>query len=169
MKKLILTGFTLIILLFVSCETKNRDLINDQDKERIKSDIQTVFEQMIQSSEAGNFEFRPFVNSPGFISIVNGKISDYKEFIKSNTAFFDLVDNQIFDEAIMFYTFIDKETVILTYGATVIANFKDGHQSKADPLAWTVVFRKMDESWKVIYSHESFKIVPIVEDSTKSE
>ena len=169
MKKLILTGFTLIILLIVSCETINRDLINDQDKEKIKSEIQTVFEQMIQSSEAGNFEFRPFVNSPGFISIVNGKISNYKEFIKSNTDFFDLVDNQIFDETNMLYTFIDKETVILTYGATIIANFKDGHLGRYDPLAWTVVFRKMDDSWKVIYSHESFKIVPMVEDSIKSD
>ena len=90
MKKLILTGFTLIILVIVSCETKNRDLINYEDKERIKSEIQTVFEEMIQSSEAGNFEFQPFLNSPEFISIVNGKISDYKELLSQIKTFLTL-------------------------------------------------------------------------------
>jgi ketosteroid isomerase-like protein len=171
MKKSILTSFTLIILLIVSCETKNRDSLNEQDKERIKSEIRIVFEQMIHNSEVGNFEeaIQPFADIPDFISISSGDISDYDKFYKSNKAFFEILDHQLFNETAAMYTFIDKETLIVTYGATATAYLKDSQQFKADPLAITWIFKKMDDSWKVIYSHESLRITPINNDTTKTK
>jgi ketosteroid isomerase-like protein len=171
MKNLILTILTLTSFIIVSCDTNKGDVLTDQEKATIKSEVHSVFEKIVENSEAGNLEKAtdPYADDPDFICISNGAISDYNGFIQSNKEFFDALDHQTFNESAMKFTFIDNKTVILTYGGSALANFKDKQKVKIDPFAATLVFRKMDDSWKVTYSHESGVFTPIVEDSTMTE
>jgi len=171
MKNLILTILTLASFIIASCDTNKGDELTDQDKATIKSEVHSVFEQIVENSEAGNLEkaTEPYADDPEFICISNGAISDYNGFIESNREYFNALDHQTFNETAMKFTFINKETVILTYGASALANLKDKQKLKIDPFAATLVFRKINDSWRVTYSHESGVFTPIVADSTMNE
>lgn len=168
MKKLTLTFLTLASFLLISCDANKGDILTDQDKATIKSEVQTVLKQIVENSEVGNFEkaTEAYVNNPEFISISNGVITGYDGFIKSNKEYFDALDQQTFSETALMFTIIDKKTVILTYGGSALATMKDKQQIKIDPFTATLALRKIDDSWKVIHSNETAIFVPIVEDST---
>jgi hypothetical protein len=126
----------------------------------------------MKSTEVGNFEkaIEHYANDPQFISVnISGEISDYNSFLESNKGFFDVLDHQTFDKKDTKFTFIDSETVILTYSASALATLKDNQQLKVDPFASTLVFRRIDDSWKVTYTHESGIFTPVVGDSTSTE
>ena len=171
MKKLTLTILTLATLLLASCDTKKIEVLSDQDKATIKTEVEVVINQIIENSEAGNFEkaTEPYLNSPEFIAISNGVVADYTGYIKSNKEYFSAVAHQKYNETNILFTYIDKNNVIMTYIGTGHATFKDKQQFKIDPFAATLVFKKIDDSWKVTYSNEFATITPIAEDSTNTK
>jgi hypothetical protein len=69
----------------------------------------------------------------------------------------------------LIFTIIDKKTVILIYSGSALAKMKDQQKVKVDPFLATLVFRKIDDSWKVLYSGEFATFAAIVADSRISE
>lgn len=168
MRQLILTVLTLAFFLLVSCTTNKVDVLTEQDKATIQSELETILKQIVENSEAGNFEkaTEAYADSPEFISINNAVITDSEGFLKSSKDFFDIMDYQKFNETTLKFTFIDKKTVILTYGGSALTTMKDGQQMNIDPFSAVLVFRKIGDSWKVIHSNETATIIPIAADST---
>jgi hypothetical protein len=146
-------------------------VLSDQDKATIKTEVEVVINQIIENSEAGNFEkaTEPYLNSPEFIAISNGVVANYTGYIKSNKEYFSAVAHQKYNETNILFTYIDKNNVIMTYIGTGHATFKDKQQFKIDPFAATLVFKKIDDSWKVTYSNEFATITPVAEDSTNTK
>lgn len=161
----------MICMLLFSCGTQNGDKLSDQEKEKIKSEISPLMNQIVQNSESGNIDkaIEPYSNKPEFVSISNGQVSDYNKFLEGNRQYFEAMKSQKFTETLMNYTFVSRETVIVTWGGSAITKMKDGQQIKVDPFAASLVFSKSDGIWKVIYNHESGVFAPVVNDSTKTE
>lgn len=160
-----------ISMFLISCGTKNGAKLSDQEKEKIKSEIAPLMNQIVQNSEAGNLEkaIEPYSNRPEFVSISNGQVSDYSKFLEGNKQYFEAMESQKFTESLMNYTFVNRETVIVTWGGSAITKMKDGQQIKVDPFAASIVFNRTDGIWKVIYNHESGVFAAIINDSTKTE
>jgi len=171
MKTLNLIFIAFATFQFMSCNTNKVNILSEQDKEAIKSEILAINEHVIESSETVNFEkmIEPFADDPEFISITNGEIINYEGWKESNKEYFENLDKQSFNLTIEKITIINKETAILTLGGSAQALLKDGNQIKFDPFAATVVLRKIDDFWEVIHIHESGIFTPIVEDSTSIE
>jgi hypothetical protein len=53
------------------------------------------------------------------------------------------------------YAFLDNFTVLYTANFKIISNFKDGHSTLADPAALLLIFKKIDDKWRIIYGAES--------------
>ena len=168
MKKLILTFLPMIIL---SCGTKTEGSLTENEKEIIKSELQSIMNQIIQNSEIGNMgeSIKPYLDSPEFMSISNGQISDYKNFMIENKYYFEVLKSQKFSKSEMIYTFINNENVIITWGCSAFVQMKDEQEIKIDPYTVTFIFKKVNELWKVIYAHGSGIIVPITNDSTQTK
>jgi hypothetical protein len=165
MKKLLLTFLPMIIL---SCGTKTEGSLTE--KEIIKAELQSIMNQIIQNNEIGNMEkaIEPYSDSPGFISISNGQISDYKNFMIENNYYFEALKSQKFSKSEMIYTFINNETVIITWGCSALLQMKNEQEIKIDPYTATFIFKKVNELWKVIYAHGSGINVPITNDLTQT-
>ena len=164
MKKLILTLLPIIIL---SCGTKTENILAENEKEIIKSELQSIMNQFIQNNEIGNMEkaIEPYSDSPEFIIISsNGQISDYNKFMVENKYYFEALKSQKFSKSEIIYTFINNETVIITWGCSAFVQMKDEQEIKIDPYTVTFIFKKANELWKVIYAHGSGIIVPIIND-----
>jgi hypothetical protein len=168
MKKIILIFLPIIIL---SCGTKTDDSLTENEKEIIKSELQSIMYQIIQNAEIGNMEesIEPYSDSPEFMSISNGQISDYKNFIIENKYYYEALISQKFTNSEIIYTFINHETVIITLGCSVLVKMKDEQEIKIDPYTATFIFKKVNELWKVIYAHGSGIFVPITNDSTQTK
>jgi hypothetical protein len=86
-----------------------------------------------------------------------------------NEEYFDVLESQTYTHDVVMFTFVYRNTVILTYGGSALTTLKCQQQLTIDPFAATLVFRKMDSSWKIIYSHESAVLMPVVIDSTATQ
>ena len=154
MKKLI---SILLPMFLISCGTKTGSILTENEKETIKSELQLLMNQFIQNNEIGNVEkaIEPYLDSPEFMSISNGQISDYKNFMIANKQYFEALESQKFAESAMIYTFINKETVVITWGCSTLIQMKDEQEIKIDPYTATFIFKKVNELWKIIYCHGS--------------
>jgi hypothetical protein len=165
MKKMI---FTLLPIIILSCGIKNVGVLSENEKEIIKSELQSIMNQIVQNNENGNMEkaIEPYLNSPEFISISNGQVSDYIKFMTENTYYFDALKSQKFSDSELIYTYINNENVIITWSSSAFVQMKDEQEIKIDPYTVTFMFKKVNELWKVTYAHGSGIIVPIIKDST---
>jgi hypothetical protein len=158
------TRISLLALLIIgfACTTENKP-ITDKDKELLITSIKPVLSQIIDNSETGNLDkaIEPYLNSAEFIAVGNGQVLDFNGLKEGNRQYFDALDSQKFTEKDIRYTIIDNETVIVTWCGTGLANLKDGQKLNVDPYVATLVFKKMDGVWKVIYTHESTVITPL--------
>jgi 6-phosphofructokinase len=145
MKKLILTILALAPLLPTSYDTGKEEVLTDQDKATIRSEVHVVLKQVVEHSEAEQ-------DSSEFIYVSNGVLTNYNGFIKPNKKIFNVLEKQKYNETPLIFTFIDKKNVVLTYEGSAISTFKDKQQLKIDPFTATLVFRKIENSWKAIHT-----------------
>lgn len=150
-------------IIIFSFGTKSKGGLAGNERVIIRSELQSIMEQIIKSNENGNFEeaIRPYSDSPEFISISNGRVSVYKNFLNENKYYFAAIKSQKFSKSDLNYTFIDNKNVIVTWSCSAIIQMKDKQKIKIDPYAATFIFQKEKESWKIIYAHGSGTVVPV--------
>lgn len=154
----------LVMLIFCfSCGTSNKPL-SDAQKEKIKGEVKEQVSIFFKGCEEVNFDMamKPMHDSPDFLYINNGYAFSYKECVDVFRPVFDSFLNQkitILDEK---YSFPDNSTVLYSNHCTSLTNYKDGNAVLQDPTVMLFIFKKIDDTWKVIYGVESHidKIVP---------
>ena len=161
----------LIPLIILSCGHKTGSSLTENEKEIIKSELQSRMNQIIHYNEIGNFEksIEPYLDYPEFIIISNGQISDYNSFIITNEQYFEALKSQKFSESTFTYTFLNSENVIITWGCTALVQMRNEQEIKINPYTATFIFKKVNDLWKVIYAHGSGVYVPIVNNSTQTK
>lgn len=163
MKKTFLFLLTFILL---SCGLQTGSNITETEKETIKLELQSLMNEMISNYESGNYakSIEPYLNSPEFHSITNGQVFDYETFILENKQFFEALDSQKYSDSTFGYTFLNREDVIVTWGCTAHIQMKNGYEIRLDPYTATLIFKKVDNSWRVVYGHGSGVFTPINDD-----
>jgi hypothetical protein len=148
--------FLFLLLACFSCGTNNKP-VSDAQKEKIKGEIKEVVNTFIKGCEEVNFDMviEPFLDSPDFVDLVNGKILSYKELMAMRPNFNTLLNQKctIVDEK---YAFLDKSTVLYTADSKWSSNYKDGHSSISDPEVFMFIFKKIDSRWKIVSYADSF-------------
>jgi hypothetical protein len=159
--------FLVLLIVCFSCGTNNKP-VSDAQKEKIKLEVKEVVNTFIRGCEEANFDMaiEPFLDSPDFVDLVNGKTLSYKELMAMKPNFNTLLNQKctIVDEK---YAFLDKSTVLYTADSKWSSNYKDGHSSISDPEVFMFIFKKIDSRWKIVSYADSFveKIVKYGEPS----
>jgi hypothetical protein len=153
---------TRIILLFLligcfSCSSNNKPL-SDSQKEKIKGEVKEVVNTFFKGCEEVNMDMAlgTCLNSPEFAYINNGYVYSYKECVDIFKPVFASMLNQkitIVDEK---FTFPDNSTVFYSNHCKSLTNYKDGHAILQDPTVMLLIFKKIDNSWKIINGVESY-------------
>jgi hypothetical protein len=155
---------------FMACAPKTTNIISEKDQEIIKGEIKQVVNIIVKGCEEANFDMAmgPWLNSPDFIYIMNGSILSYQDVVNGMKPMFDALSNQKFTMVSEKFSFLDKSTVLYTTNCKFLMNYKDGHSILADPTAWFMLFKKIDNNWKAIYGVESFIEKPIADSTAPS-
>ena len=98
---------------------------------------------------------KQWFDSPDFIYMNNGFALNYKGLVDGMGPLFKTLLNQkitIVDEK---FAYPDNSTVIYTLNTKWLMNFKDGHSTLEDPTVMSIIYKKIDNTWKAIYIAES--------------
>ena len=89
--------------------------------------------------------------------IVNpdGTVTDFQTMKKSQTEGFKGLDSMNFHTTKTEFTFLEKDLVICTWIGSNDFQLKSGEKMKVDPYVGTLIFKKKDNEWKIIYAHET--------------
>jgi ketosteroid isomerase-like protein len=160
MKPTLVIGLALFMLF--GCGRQEPAQMTPQEQDAAKKEISEVLNQLLQSASKMDAEalLQSYSNSPDFILLTTeGSMLDYQgtkngtaETYKSLSALkFTTVKNE--------FRFLPGNTVICAWLGKCDVTSKTGEGATIDSYAITYVFRKIDNQWKIIYSHESARPV----------
>jgi hypothetical protein len=143
--------FLVMLIVCISCGTNNKP-VSDAQKEKIIGEVKEVVNTMFKGCEEANFDMAitPFLDSPDFAYQAGGRIFTYREFADTAKFYFGKLLSQkrtLVDEK---YVVIDNSNVAYESDSKWEVNYKDGHSTLKDPWSWQVIFKKIDNKWRVI-------------------
>ena len=132
--------------------------LSEKEKGVITNEIKDVVNVIIEGSEEADFDkaIAPYLNSPDFVYILQGNILSYEDGGNLLKPVFEQLSDQVFTTKSEKISFIDGSTVLYTADMTCQMNFKNGTSVLLDPLAMFLLFRKIDNAWRVAYAVESY-------------
>lgn len=148
--------FLVLLIVCFSCGTNNKP-VSDAQKEKIKGEVKEVVNTFIKGCEDANSDMvlGTFLDSPDFVYTYNGNSFSYKQIGDVMKPSLSTLINQkgtIIDEK---YAVLDNATVLYTNNSNWLMNFKDGHSILQNPWIVQLLFKKIDNKWKVISAAES--------------
>ena len=148
--------FLLLLIVCISCGTNNKP-VSDAQKEKIKGEVKEVANTFIKGCDELNFDMaiEPFLDSPDFEYIANGKTYNYQELMAMRPLF-DKMINQKLTIADEKYKVLDNSTVLFTTNYKWLQNYKDGHSILEDPASFMFMFKKINNKWRIIYWVDSW-------------
>ena len=128
------------------------------ESDYIVKDIKSLFYKMTEYSERAQLDFFMgyYHNAPTFLHFSSdGKMRNYEEFEKICAEYYDALKEQKIMTIQEKVNVIDRDLAVLAWTGNIAAQFKNGDTMKMNNYSITNLFKKIDEQWKIIHSHES--------------
>lgn len=154
MKKLLFIAFPLILF---SCGQQSNNPMTEEQKGRIIEEIKPLITQLWESNEQLNFEkfLEHYWNSKDFMFIGNGQIYGYNE-IAGLEEVWKLWEYQKYNISNEKFEVLNQDAVLYTMQGNCSVKHKTGEIYKTDYYALSVLLRKVDGVWKIVFGHTSF-------------
>jgi hypothetical protein len=149
--------FILILFLYYGCVKQEPMQMTPQEEETSKKEIKEVVNVIFHGLEKLDAEiaFQPYLNTPDFILFtVYGAMVDYQSAMDEHAAWFKTLlaikVTTIKEE----FRFLPDNLAIYPWLGKFEMTLKSGEQVTVD-FGVTMIFRKIDNQWKVIYQQTS--------------
>jgi len=153
---------TLLIVLVLSllsgCAKQEPAQLSPQEQDAAKKEIREASNQILTATSNLDVDalLQPYWNSPDFVFVsAQGTAVDYQTAKNGTAELFKTVSAMKYTTVKDEFRFLTANTVLYTWLGKCECVFKTGEQAKIDSYAISFVFRKMGDSWKIIYAHES--------------
>ena len=124
----------------------------------IAKKVRSIFDKLTEYSEKAQLDLflSGYENSQDFLHISSdGIMRNFVELKKICTGYYRSLKEQKIVTIQEKIRVIDTNLVILSWTGNIVAQFKSGDIMKMNNYSITSVFKKIDNKWKVIHSHES--------------
>ena len=161
--KTTLQSILFMMLIFIcSCNRPNSGsestIISTTEKESIEKAISAQINEVIKGSKALDVDAasKPYADNAKF-RIVNpdGSVTDFQTMKNAQSEAFKTLASMNFITVKKEFTFLSKDIVICTWTGTNEFELKSGEKMKIDPYIGTLIFKKTNNEWKIIYAHET--------------
>lgn len=151
--------FCSFVLLF-SCRTNETQVavLSDAEQETAKKEISARIDEIIVGARALNVEaaLEPYSNDPNFkIVSPDALVSDFTTMKHVQAESFNTLASLNFATIKQDFTFLEKDLVMCTWTGMNEFQLKTGEKMKINPYVGSMLFRKKDNVWKIIYAHET--------------
>jgi ketosteroid isomerase-like protein len=167
MKTNLLVAFLLVF--FSGCTKQEPAQMTPEEQETAKKEIREVINLLFQACEKLDLEagLQPFSHSPDFIFInTKGSMMDFQGFKNVNGEFLKTLSSLKYSTVKDEFRFLPNGTVIYAWQGKCEMTLKTGEHFKIDTCGATQIFSKINNQWKIIYSHKSL-LRPVQEKPNK--
>ena len=156
MKTLLLSLW--VVVLFFGCTRQEPAKMNPQKQETAKIEIREIVNQIFKSANNLDLEslFKYYSDTPDFLLVhLDGSLLDYQgaKMITGETMkALSFVNYSIIKDE---FRFLPDNIIICAWNGKCEMTLKTGENLKMEKIGITFIFKKIDNQWKVIYSHRS--------------
>lgn len=145
------TLFLSILLLFVACNNANKPL-TDAEKEKNISDVKKVTSRIYQAAESMDPAMMTslFLDSPDFISLINGEFANYGQTVKKYPLLMAEYKTQKATILSEKYIIVDASTIVYTSKSKWECKLKNDSIAVYDNCGLQLVMKKSKNDWKVL-------------------
>ena len=141
----------LIVMAFFACNNENRPF-TDSDKEKNITDAKNVISTIYQAAESIDTlkMTSTFLDSPDFISLINGEYANYEQTVKKYPSLMGEYKTQkatILDEK---FIVVDASTIVYTSKSKWECKLQNDSIAIYDNCGLQLVLKKSDNGWKVL-------------------
>jgi ketosteroid isomerase-like protein len=86
---------------------------------------------------------------------ITGVFYDVAAYRKMVRDFYGPLKSEILKNGTEKFTFLNENNVLWSYSGALTATYKDGKQEVYDPFGMTMLFKKANDKWKVVFLQES--------------
>jgi hypothetical protein len=149
---------TIALLFCFGCSTSQQEQLTQQQNNQIKQEVKFMLDSWTTSLQkldaAGSFKY--YENTPDWGMLnADGTLWDYQITMMKWPGIFNNTNSYTWKTKSEDYLVLSKDLVIAALVCKDEAILKSGVISTCDPHAYTIICKKIDEKWKIIYQHDS--------------
>ena len=159
----------LFSILLIACSQAPGDPISEKQTEQIKSEIQPVIKQVIESAAHADtaklFEVFSFTDHFLYVDIT-GKFYEaaaYKQMVRE---FWGQLSTEIIEKGTEKYIYLGANNVLWSYSGSLALTFKNGGQARYNHFGLSMFLTKENGKWKVVFVQESTQEPPVADTAT---
>ena len=153
-------------IVFYSCQTNDYTKVKvDQttelsvaEEETAKKEISARIEEIIKGAKALNVDaaLNPYSNDINFkIENPDASVADFATMKNAQAESFKTLASLNFTTIKQDFTFLEKDLVMCTWTGRNEFELNSGEKMKIDPYVGSMLFRKKNNEWKIIYAQET--------------
>ena len=144
-----------LLLSFLGCTQKQSDQLTQQQKEQIKSEFKSIYDNYSAKWTGLDAEgIGPFY-SPELVVVFDTLLLDYETYLKGWNDYTKTTETIKLNPIYLDIRILTKDLVIATWCVNVERLMKSGDLETAKPGIWTDAWKRIDGQWKAIYEHGS--------------
>jgi hypothetical protein len=154
-----------------ACSKKSNSTLSEVQKKQILNDIQPVITQIQEAAANVDttklYEVFSFMNNDFTYVETSGEFYNATAYKNMVRQFYAPLSAEIIEKGVEKYTYLSPDNVLWSYSGALVANYKNGQVVRYEPFGMTMLFRKVDNKWKVVFLQESTQEHAQI-DSTKN-
>lgn len=147
-----------LLLICAGCPSQQSNQLTQQQKDQIKNEIMVVCDSIIAKFQRldGEGAVQYYSDSPDWVMFyADGSRVDFQAFTKGETGLNNTITTWKWTTTRQDFVFLTRDIVICAWDGKDDTILMSGDKITYDPHVFTMVFRKIADQWKVIYSHNS--------------
>ena len=132
--------------------------MTEAESHDVTKEVKGVFDKLGKYSEQSQVDsfLDCYDNSPSFLHFsADGKMRNYKEFKDVSSEYYSALEYQTLSTITEKFIALDTDLVISGWTGNIIAHLKNGDIVRMYNYSISNLFKKINDHWKIIYSHES--------------
>ena len=129
-----------------------------QEKDAAQKEIAGIIDGIVRSCDQLDYQgaLKPYFDSPSFVAVnTDGSVVDYEGFKNLNTELFKTVTSFTLTTTKLDVHFLTDTVLLCTWTGNSEIVVKSGEHFRTPAFAATLLFSKVNNEWKIMYSHES--------------
>jgi hypothetical protein len=157
-------SFLLLSFFFIACQQQPHPM-TPQEKETAQKEIAGIVDGIVRGCNQLDVQeaLKPYSDSPNFVAVnTDGSVVDHEGFKTINAELFKAVSSFKFTTTKEDFRFLGDNLVLCTWIGRSEVVLKSGEHSRIPAFATTLLLSKVNNEWKIIYSHQSAS--PLMEE-----
>jgi hypothetical protein len=133
--------------------------LSEKQKKQIQNEIQHVIAQIHEATANVDtvklYEVFSFADNNFTYVETSGAFYDKTAYKNMVRQFYAPLTSEIIAKGTEKYTYLSEDNVLWSYSGALIATYKNGQEVRYEPFGMSMLFRKADSKWKVVFLQES--------------